>query len=252
MSGPSAAIYAYIGEYHNSANRSRAIMCASVIYGVFCLMLPIFAWFIINQEWYFDIPLLGITYKPWRLFLIICSLPGFLASLALFFIPESPKYTLGQGDINAAIKALEKVNRWNNGKDAEFDVSELLEDQESIDNRQQVLKNKSGRFPLMNSIWEQTAPLFKPPYLGRTLLICTIQFGVLATANGLYMFFAEILNRMASNLDSFTETRIEMCDVINMNKTILSHNQTDEFVSFSIFDKKNHKISLFRSFFRFA
>lgn len=203
-------------------------MLAAIICGVYCLILPITAWIVINQDWYWDVPIIGITYKPWRLFLIICSLPGFFASLALFLIPESPKFTLGQGDENRAIRALKKVNRWNNGKNSELDIVELLEEPESIENREKHLANKNGRFPLINSIWSQTVPLFKPPYLGRTLLICLIQFITYATANGFYMFFTEILNRMANNLNGDDDVRMPMCDIINMNTTQSMGHVTDE------------------------
>lgn len=50
--------------------------------------------------------------------------------------------------------------------------------------------------------------------------------GIYATSNGFYMFFADILNRMATNLDSFTEPRISMCEAINMksmDQTVLQH-----------------------------
>lgn len=227
MSGSSATIYAYLGEYHNTLNRSRAIMGGAIICGIYCLLLPIMAWIVINHNWYWNVPLIGITYKPWRLFLIVCSLPGFSAAICLFFIPESPKFTLGQGKQNEAIETLKQINRWNNGSNASLELIELIEEADSIENRQQILKNKNSRFPLMKSIWNQTVPLFMPPYLGRTLLVCTIQFGVCATANGFYMFFAEILNRMAHNLDTY-DTRISMCQAINMNKANVSDNSGDD------------------------
>lgn len=206
-------------------------MGSALIFGVSCLLLPLIAFAVINQDWHFEVPFIDVTYKPWRLFLVICGLPGFLASIALFFLPESPKFVLGSGDQNGAIKVLETMNRWNNGKTSELNVFEIIEEPESIENRRRILDNKNSRFPLMKSVWSQTVPLFLPPHLGSTLLICTIQFGIYATSNGFYMFFAEILNRMASNLDNFTETRIKMCDVINMNQMNQTALLEEEFVS---------------------
>ncbi|XP_031629336.1 synaptic vesicle 2-related protein-like isoform X4 [Contarinia nasturtii] len=225
ISGSSATIYAYLGEFHSNAQRSRAIMGSALLYGISCLLLPSIAWFVTNQEWQFDIPLIGITYKPWRLFLVICGLPGFLSSVILFFLPESPKFVLGQGDNNGAWKILEKMNRWNNGNNSQLEQFEIYEEEESIENRRRISEAKDSRFPLLRSICIQTVPLFKPPHLGPTILICTIQFGIYATSNGFYMFFAEILNRMASNLDNFTDHRIAMCDVINMKTANMSNNQ---------------------------
>lgn len=49
-------------------------MWFQMIYGKFKLNHDLFT--VINQEWQFEIPFVGIIYKPWRLFFVICSLPG--------------------------------------------------------------------------------------------------------------------------------------------------------------------------------
>lgn len=209
-------------------------MGSALIFGISCLLLPLVAFFVINRDWQFDVPLIDLTYKPWRLFIVVCGVPGFLASVILFFLPESPKFVLGQGNQMAAYEILQKVNRWNNGKHSKLELFEIYEEAESIENRRRILNSKESRFPLLNSVWIQTAPLFKPPHLGPTILICTIQFGIYATSNGFYMFFAEILNKMAANLDSFVDRRMPMCDIINMkpiNISAISLNEIDDEVS---------------------
>lgn len=100
------------------------------------------------------------------------------------FMPESPKFVLGQGDKAQAYEILCRMNRINNGKQSEYEVFELSEEPDSIANRQRILKCKESRFPMLSSVWNQTAPLFKPPYLFSTVLICTIQFGIFYTSNG--------------------------------------------------------------------
>lgn len=222
-------MYAYLGEFHNNTQRGRAIMGSALIFGVSCLLLPLIAWSVINQDWEFEMSFIDVTYKPWRLFIVVCSLPGFIASLVLIFFPESPKFVLGLGNQIEAIKILEQMNRWNNGKNAELSVFEIYEEAESIENRRRILENKNNRFPLMKSVWSQTAPLFRSPYLATTVLICTIQFGIYATSTGFYMFFADILNRMAQNLGDRTEQRIKMCDVINMKN--MTEHLSEEIVS---------------------
>lgn len=81
---------------------------------------------------------------------------------------------------------------------------------------------------MLKTIWSQTAPLFKPPYLSGTILFCVIQFGVFAVSQGFFMFFAEILNRMSNNLDNFYGGRIMMCDVINMKSVNTTEITSDE------------------------
>lgn len=136
--------------------------------------------------------------------------------MTLLFLPESPKFVLGQGNKEQAYEILKKMNRINNGKNSEFETFEIYQEAESTENRQRILNCTESQFPLLNSVWNQTAPLFKAPHLFSTVLLCTIQFGIFATGNGFYMFFADILNKMASNLSSYTNQRISMCDVINM------------------------------------
>lgn len=95
LSGTST-IFAYLGEFLDVRNRSRSTMFSSVIFGVFSLFLPIVAMLIINQQWSFFIPVLQVTYKPWRFFLLACGFPSLISGLSLIFFPESPKYTFSQ------------------------------------------------------------------------------------------------------------------------------------------------------------
>lgn len=225
-------MYAYLGEFHSNSHRGRAIMGSALIFGVTCVLLPLIAWTIINQDWTIDVPFINIQYKPWRLFIIVCALPGFVTSIALIFLPESPKFVFNiLGDKSRAIKILEKMNRWNNGQSSNLNVFEIREESESIENRRRILANKDSRFPLIKSVWTQTAPLFQTSHLRSTLLICSIQFGIYATSNGMFMFFADIMNRMAHNVDSTSDQRLKMCDIINIvNKT----KQSSEHVSHPI------------------
>lgn len=198
-------------------------MGSALIFGVGCLLPPVIAWMVINQDWMFYIPVLDIVYKPWRLFLIVCGLPGFVSFFVLMFLPESPRFVLGLGDPSGALKILEKMNRWNGGNKDALEMFEICEEAESIANRRRIMDNKNSRFPLIKSVWDQTAPLFKPPYLGSTLLICSIQFMVYVTSNGVYMWFPDIVNRVASRLEDIGDDRIKICEAIHlpMNTSML-------------------------------
>lgn len=202
-------------------------MHSAIFYGISCLLLPLIAVLVINQQWEFDVPYIGITYKPWRAFMIVCALPGLISSIVLIFLPESPKFVLGQGNKAAAHEILRKMYRINNGSKTELEDFEIFEEPESIANRQRILKAKESRYPLLTSIWIQTAPLFRPPYLTSTLLICTIQFGIYATSNGFYMFVPEILNKISSTVTSYTNERIPMCKIINMDSVNVTSVELD-------------------------
>lgn len=159
-------------------------MGSAFILGIAYVIFPLVAFAIINQDWEFKISLLNVVYKPWRLFIVASSFPGLLAAIALIFTPESPKFVLSQGNQSETIKIIDIMNRWNNGKDSKLDIVEIFEEADSIENRQRILKTKQSRFPLVKTIWNQTAPLFKSPHLGPTLLLCSLQFWVYYTSSG--------------------------------------------------------------------
>lgn len=211
-------------------------MIASMLFGLFCMTLPLIALCIINQDWQFYIPYIDIVYKPWRLFLVACSSFGLLSFLIISCLPESPKFVCSQGRLTEAYEILQKVNRINNGRNAQFEPFELYEEQESIKNRQLLLETKKSRFPFFKCVWIQTAPLFQKSYLFATVLLCFLQFCIFATANGMQIFLAVILNRMATNLDDYFHQRAMMCDVINMKSNKFNETHTDfkEHVSISM------------------
>ena len=64
-------------------------MGASFIFGIGAMLLPLVAWVFINGNWSIHIPYLDIIYKPWRLFIVMCGIPGFLCGICLYKIPES-------------------------------------------------------------------------------------------------------------------------------------------------------------------
>lgn len=92
-------------------------MVASVVYGIGCMLPPSLAWLIISQDWSFNIPIIGVQYNPWRLYLLVAGLPGLLAGLALLKFPESPKYMFGQGKQDETIEILKTIYSWNTGND---------------------------------------------------------------------------------------------------------------------------------------
>lgn len=97
ISGSSATIYAYLGEFHSSQNRSKVLMAASFIYGFACNYLPMLGFLILNRTFHFYIPLFDIEFKPWRFYLLLCGLPSLVSAIILLiFIPESPKFTFSK------------------------------------------------------------------------------------------------------------------------------------------------------------
>uniref|UniRef100_A0A1Y9HAI4 Major facilitator superfamily (MFS) profile domain-containing protein n=1 Tax=Anopheles farauti TaxID=69004 RepID=A0A1Y9HAI4_9DIPT len=216
ISGSSATIYAYLGEFHAKSNSSRAIMGASFVFGVGCILLPLIAWSVINQEWEFVIPLLDIVYKPWRLFIVVCGLPSLVCGLALLYFPDSPKFLFSRGHEQETIEIVHKMYRWNTGgKGPKLAFNALLQEteaQQTKTRREDAVNNKSV-IRLLKQMWQQTAPLFMGSYLKRTTIVCVLQFGIYLTSNGMYMFFPDILNRIAE-LEDQGVSRMTVCNAV--------------------------------------
>lgn len=196
-------------------------MGASVIFGITCVTLPLLAWLVINQTWQLYIPALDLMFKPWRLFLLVCGLPSLLCGLALSYAPESPKFVLSQGRQQETIHILQTVYRANVGAKAEpLVIPSIIEELESIARRERNEQDRSrAAVRILKAMWSQTIPLFQSPHLKRTLIACTMQFGIYTTSNGMYMWFPDILNRLADFMEKNPGQERGLCSILSMSKT---------------------------------
>lgn len=205
VAGSSVTIYAYIGEFHSSKNRSRAIMGAAMVYGVFCTMSPCLAWLIINQEFSFYIPLIGTLYKPWRLYMLVCGLPSLICSLVLLKMPESPKFVFEKKSSEETIEILRKMYSINTGQDLVFQTK-LEQETNSVDNYD----------------IKRILDLFRPPYITLTLIGCFIFFCIYGVSYGTYVWFPDIINKVLAYTSNNPNGKNTICEIINSNTTLSS------------------------------
>ncbi|KAL1397239.1 hypothetical protein pipiens_009904 [Culex pipiens pipiens] len=211
--GGSATIYAYLGEFHNDKDRSRAIMAASFVFGIGCVLMPGLAWVVLDHSWEFTVPVLNIVYRPWRLFLVICGLPGLIGAFALLRFPETPKFVLNQGDPERALETIQWMHRMNVGTKEPALQIELILEGEAMQKPDDASGDPKKLKALLKLIWNQTAPLFMPPYLSKTLLVCFLQFGSYVTAHGMYFFFPGVLDKLIRSQDAGVELTT-LCQVV--------------------------------------
>lgn len=69
--------------------------------------MAIAGYLILNQDLSFQVPMLNIEYKPWRMYLVACSLPSLLCAVAVLFFPESPKFLYSK--VNLTILKLTSI-----------------------------------------------------------------------------------------------------------------------------------------------
>lgn len=202
-------------------------MCAAIIFGVGSIMLPAIAWLIINREWMFYIPLIDITYKPWRLFLVVCSVPGLICGLALFKLPESPKFLISSGREEETLEILKDIYAVNTGKDREsFPVSQVLKDIDIAMLPKAAIDKSNPVASLLKAMWNQTGPLFSREYIRITLMVCFIQFIIFSTSNGMYMWFPDILNSVMKFEKTNPGQSAYICDIYKKTLDEIYNNST--------------------------
>lgn len=210
----------YSRDYDHKKLFYYHLLSASIMYGIFCLILTFNGIVYLNQEnWNIYIPYLDLNFGAWRIFLIMCSVPSVAAATVMaFLIPESPKFTYAQGDEVETLKILRKIFRTNTGKSIlEYEVKKIEKDEEYEEAQK---KKNCGFFEFM---WSQTVPLFKKPHLKNTATACFLQFVICFACNGYYVFFPEISNKIQMWLKSdplhASATVCEVLDTYN-NQTI--------------------------------
>ncbi|KAK5649464.1 hypothetical protein RI129_000493 [Pyrocoelia pectoralis] len=212
IGGASAVVYAYSGEFHDDNYRPKVISWMSSFVAIGNMIIPTLAWIVLPGQWSFKIPLIDVLFKPWRLLIITYGLPTIIFAACIFSLPESPKYLLTKGKETEALLILRKMYTINSGKSsAEFPVIRLIldEDINFTDNR-----------GFLKLIWEQTCLLFNKRFVIVTFMVCTLQFGVFMATSGFYMWYPEIMNRIATYERENRAERSTICGAINYNSIL--------------------------------
>ncbi|XP_053698270.1 synaptic vesicle glycoprotein 2B-like [Sabethes cyaneus] len=212
ISAPSAAVYAYLGEFGTAERRTQMISYASIMASFGVVYVALMGWWMLSYDWSFAITD-SLVYKPWRLLFILFTFPGFLAAIAYCFCPESPKFLLTQGHPKEALDVLRKLYSINN-KSRGFDGYEVTCFSPDSDLNQ----NQSGGriLDILKSMRNQTVPLFKLPLVLYFLVCCMHSITDSAIYGGLGLWFPHIMNQISSD-DSGEGTLI--CSILKGNQT---------------------------------
>lgn len=200
VSASSATVYAYLGEMHINSKRAAAIAWGSVFISFSFIILPGLAWLIIPGAWSYMLGPFKIV--PWRVFVAIWCLPGLLAAVALFLLPESPKFILILKGPDEALPVLAKMYACN------FRTSCLNFPIKKISTNAENETVRSGGFV---GAMRNTFLLFKPPLLRCVFISHLSMFAVFMLASGLYMWVPDILNSILTNT---SEGSITICEII--------------------------------------
>ncbi|XP_055913306.1 synaptic vesicle glycoprotein 2B-like [Eupeodes corollae] len=254
ISGGSATIFPYLGEFHSDRMRNRAIMSAGFICAAASLLYPIVAWAVINQSWTLEVPYFDIVYKPWRMYILVIGILGLFCGISLFYLPESPKYLLSIGKEEEVIEILRKMYSLNTGNPREsYKVTSILPDVKEIRKLkvEDEVKNCGCR-SIFRSMWNQTAPLFMREHRRNTTVICFIIFWIFFTAHGILMWFPFVLNKVMQFTSANPTSNLQICEMlyimdnynepnVNATKTEILERKCDQSLELSTYQ---HTLSL--------
>ncbi|XP_018392665.1 PREDICTED: synaptic vesicle glycoprotein 2B-like isoform X1 [Cyphomyrmex costatus] len=224
ISGPYAALMSYLAEIHNEVHRSRSYMWLGVFFSLGNISLPCIAWLIIPQKWYITFLNDTLEIASWRMFLVICSLPEFLACIALFAFPESPRFLILKGRHDEALNVFKKIYSLNTGKDPNTYPIKSLEDEYSIESCGERIQDK------LKNCYKLIKPLFLRPNVFRLILISMIQLGATIGSNSLRLWmpqlFAMIENYkstvMKKNNNHMSGLQPSFCYMLTQEKSYLN------------------------------
>lgn len=118
-----------------------------------------------------------------------------------------------QGDEEETLNILKKIHKINNPKDAAgYNVTKVVEDLEFIDNDSREISNVSENPILM--LWKQTCLLFSNKNAKNMVIVCLMQCGLFGSCHGLYMFFPEIVDKLATFSNQYPNGRSTICEIL--------------------------------------
>ncbi|KAJ8724675.1 hypothetical protein PYW08_016149 [Mythimna loreyi] len=206
-SAAESATYALIGECCGTRVRAKYMLLITSALMITPTLYYITAYLIMKLD--FTIYLLGIVYRPWRLLTLIMALPLGLAALMLSFFSESPKFLANVGRNEDAVKVLKRMYVANGHDGENFPVKQIyLEDGN---------KDDVGVFSLQ-SLWTQIAPLFKPPLLGRTMLLYYLTFVTYIANNSFAIILPTIFNIFFTSYAT-SAADASFCDLFHLSNT---------------------------------
>jgi VNT family MFS transporter (synaptic vesicle glycoprotein 2) len=138
--------------------------------------------------------------------------------------PSSPSHFLdthSQGDEAETLNILRRIHRINNPNDMNgYGVTKVIEDVEFIDESRDLGNVSENPFLLL---WKQTCLLFSNKNAKNMVIVCLMQCGLFSSCHGLYMFFPEIVDKLATYSNQFPDGRASICEVLQVEDEIMTN-----------------------------
>ncbi|XP_067214394.1 synaptic vesicle glycoprotein 2C-like [Linepithema humile] len=213
MGAPGSLVYMFLGEFHAERYRAKSICYLGFFFTLAWMILPGLAWIIIPLPISFDIGI--ITYKSWRMFLGVISLPTFIIAVVTYTYPESPKYLVSQGKTDEALAVLQQIYAINTGRDkSEFPVKEILSDAVFEVEKGEAPSSSDVLTELLKNIWWQLRTISSPPLLKYCILLWTLYFTNMFGYYGFSLWQPELFNRFENYHQWHPNASVSVCELI--------------------------------------
>ncbi|XP_011500842.1 PREDICTED: synaptic vesicle glycoprotein 2B-like isoform X2 [Ceratosolen solmsi marchali] len=224
ISGPYVALQSYMAEIHSEHLRSQMYMWMGMFFALGNISLSCLAWLIIPHKWQWSIIDGWIELTSWRLFLAFCTIPGLLASFALYFLPESPRFLIAKKRHDDALGVFKKIYAINTGKNPDTYPVKYLEEEESI-----KISGISFKQTLIGSL-KQIQPIFLPPNAVTLVLTAFIQCGATIGSNTLRLWMPMLFSMIETydhlHADGPTTSMCNKIDEVIFKNVTVMQNET--------------------------
>ncbi|XP_063628466.1 synaptic vesicle glycoprotein 2B-like [Cydia splendana] len=190
IGGPSTLTFTYMSDLVGERRRHFYLTIVGMSFVGAWLILPAIAWLIIPFK-------IGYTtllpIYSWRLMLLVCSLPGFIAGIWTWTLPESPRLLSDTNRSDEALKILARIHKKNRGK-TEFKVKKLIQD--NIFVGKSLGEEESRTKALFIGVLKDLKIFVSKSYAFKSSLILFAFFANMAAGFGLNLWIPALLLRM--------------------------------------------------------
>jgi len=215
VGGSIPLVWSYFAEFQCASRRGRMLSALAAFWMIGNITVAGLAWAIIPNKLGIDNPEAegGFKFNSWRIFVAICGLPAALVTVALVFLPESPKFLLSKGREGDALKVFRKIFMQNTGKHAsDYPINHI-----KVETRPDSTGDTGINF---NLILSNTFELFKKPLLWVTLMMLYINFSIQFGYYGLWLWFPELFNKLDVYYTDHPNATVSVCEVTDYKPTI--------------------------------
>lgn len=181
-----AASISYLGEFHGNANRTRWVTLGVMFMPLAVVYQPAIGLIIMpHPSWQFN--LFGMVFGTWRLFIICTSSILAWTFVATMLLPESPKFLMAMGRETEALSVLRWIYEANGeGRAKDYPVRTI-----APENLGSSISGSKNITEFLRLLWNQTHPVFRPPYVLDLLMLFFISISCYVASHGFFMWLVE-------------------------------------------------------------